>query len=80
MVFGVRQLTANRKWRKPLLWRHPLQPGRAVCEWGIAHPSTAPLAELLASIPEVGRDDDFEHEPHGERQMYLVDTAGYLFG
>jgi len=31
-------------------------------------------------MPEVGRDDDFEHEPHGERQMYLVDTAGYVFG
>ena len=43
-------------------------------------PARRPLAELLASIPEVGRDDDFEHEPHGERQMYLIDTAGYAFG
>jgi hypothetical protein len=43
-------------------------------------PARRPLAELLAFMPEVGRDDDFENEPHGERQMYLVDTAGYVFG
>lgn len=40
MVFGMRQLTANRKWRKPLLPRRSL------------HELLPQLAALRASLPE----------------------------
>jgi hypothetical protein len=40
MVFGMRQLTANRKWRKPLLLRRSL------------HELLPQLAALRASLPE----------------------------
>ena len=34
-------------------------------------PARRPLAELLASMPEVGRDDDFERQTHGERETVV---------
>jgi hypothetical protein len=49
MVFGMRQLTANRKWRKPLLWRcslHDLLPQLAALR-------TSLLEQLISSVGSI---------------------------
>jgi len=39
---------------------------RAILAAALLTPARRPLAELLASMLEVGRDDDFERQTHGE--------------
>ena len=38
---------------------------RAILAAALLTPRRRPLAELLASMPDVGRDDDFERREHG---------------
>ena len=38
---------------------------RAILAAALLTPRHRPLAELLAAMPDVGRDDDFERREHG---------------
>ena len=38
---------------------------RAILAAALLTPRRRPLAELLASMPDVGREDDFERREHG---------------
>jgi antitoxin FitA len=45
---------------------------RAILAAALLTPARRPLAELLASMPDVGRDDDFERQPDGDREADVV--------
>ena len=46
---------------------------RAILAAALLTPARRPLAELLASMPEVGRDDDFERQPDGAPETNVFD-------
>lgn len=46
---------------------------RAILEQALVRTRRKPLAEVLASMPDVGRDDDFERVDEGESDPRVFD-------